>query len=515
VAMEPITLFARIVNPGGVARRLREVAPEVEIEGPDDNWRSAVITFREGKYKRTLTFTHDPAYYSEPNWSSQMSGMRGYFSRFPDTDRKTRVMMLTTSFRFSLGALFDPDFDPEGDQRLDVLFAVAELLDGVLFTPSSLRDARGRILFGSGGEVEEDAEAVWPRVAGEVSSSEPLGAAMHEMSRPKPPDDGDERSDPPTAERVVRRALALTAVTARAILEQDVENQDATATYQNLLTWVRDIRIDDEFEPDESEVLQRPLGRLEPCQRINSAWRLEGLVILAWALIRSDIPPHDQLVSLKPLWRSLGLLDTTAAVKLLAKPTLRSREEIDTLRNRLFALHWRLRNFHVTPGVMDFADYARNCWFGPLDLTGLRLVKGDLALRGNRIDRAPLDVFSSAHSAAQERHQAANWLWEGPERYSQASVATWRRSTRQRPHLSRAIAILWQNYYLIIKYKIYHLPANAHTGESPPSAMSGARRRSRDRTAPRASFLPRNRLASAPAQDNFQSLAAARAPTLP
>ena len=44
-----------------------------------------------------------------------MSGMRGYFARFPDTDRKQRVMMLTTSLRFSLGTLFEPDFDPDGD----------------------------------------------------------------------------------------------------------------------------------------------------------------------------------------------------------------------------------------------------------------------------------------------------------------------------------------------------------------------------------------------------------------
>jgi hypothetical protein len=45
-------------------------------------------------------------------------------------------------------------------------------------------------------------------------------------------------------------------------------------------------------------------------------------------------------------------------------------------------------------------------------------------MRGERIDRAAPDVFSSAHSAAQERHQAVNWLWEGPRRYSRASVAT-------------------------------------------------------------------------------------------
>jgi hypothetical protein len=424
MAMEPITLFARIADPAGVARRLRELVPAVEIDGADGNWRNAVVTFGKGKKKRTLTLTHDPAYYSEPNWSTQMSGMRGYFSRFPDTDRKPGVMALTTSFRFSLGTLFDPDFDPEGDPRLDVLFAVAELLDGVLFTPSALRDARGRILFAAGGEDEEDPNAVWPRVVGEVSVSDPLGATMHEMSRPKVSDEEDVGADAPPAERVARRALALTAVTARAILEQDTANPKALGTYQDLLAWVGEIGIDDEFEPDEWEVLQRPLGKLDQRMQTNSTWRLEGLVVLAWALGRFEIPPHDQLVSLNPLWRSLGLLDADAAKALLANRTLRPRPEIGALRNRLFALHWRLRNFHVNPGVMDFAAYARTCWFGPLDVTGLPLVEGDLGLRGARIDRAPSDVFSSAHSAAQERHKAANWLWEGPERYSQASVAT-------------------------------------------------------------------------------------------
>src|SRR4051794_2243779 len=147
MAMEPITLFARIADPAGVARRLRELAPTVDIDGPEDDWRRAVVTFDEGGDERTITFTHDPDYYAEPNWSAQMSGMRGYFQRFPDTERKPMVMALPTSLRFSLGTLFEPDFAPEGDPRLSVLFEVAELLDGVLFTPSALRDAQGRILF--------------------------------------------------------------------------------------------------------------------------------------------------------------------------------------------------------------------------------------------------------------------------------------------------------------------------------------------------------------------------------
>jgi hypothetical protein len=76
MSMEPVTLFARIADPAGVARRLRELAPGVEVDGPDKDWRNARVTFGKWWKKRTLTFTHDPAY-SEPNWSAQMHGTRG------------------------------------------------------------------------------------------------------------------------------------------------------------------------------------------------------------------------------------------------------------------------------------------------------------------------------------------------------------------------------------------------------------------------------------------------------
>src|SRR5262249_4666450 len=82
MSMEPISLFARIADPTGVARRLRELAPSVAIDGPDNAWRKAVVTFGKLWKKKRLTLTHDPEYYAEPNWSTQMNGMRGYFSRF-------------------------------------------------------------------------------------------------------------------------------------------------------------------------------------------------------------------------------------------------------------------------------------------------------------------------------------------------------------------------------------------------------------------------------------------------
>src|SRR5262245_60053009 len=200
VAQEPITIFAHILDPAGVARLLREQAATAKADGPDDSWANAVVTFDDGTSKRTLTFKHNPEYYGGPGWSQQKAGMRRYFSRFPDSPRKQQVMLLTSSFRFSIGSIFEPDFAPDGDERLDLLFKVAQLLDGVLFTPSSLRDAHGRTLFSSGGEENEDPEAEWPRVRGEVSVSTPAGAAMHDISRPKPPNEAQDNDDPPTAE---------------------------------------------------------------------------------------------------------------------------------------------------------------------------------------------------------------------------------------------------------------------------------------------------------------------------
>ena len=104
--------------------------------------------------------------------------------------------------------------------------------------------------------------------------------------------------------------------------------------------------------------MHRGLGGLKESDQINATWRLEGLVVLAWALGRFEMPPHDALVSLNSLWKSLGLLDADEARTLLESPVLRTRAEIATLRNQLFALHWRLRNFSIKPAVIDFEGSA-------------------------------------------------------------------------------------------------------------------------------------------------------------
>src|SRR5437764_4400496 len=135
--------------------------------------------------------------YDGPGWPWQVLGMRGYFSRFPEGGRKPDILRLIGTFRFALATDWEPDLDPEGDERLPYLFAVTRHLDGVLFSPSSLRDAEDRILISADGEF--DADAVLPKMP---------SVAAPAAGDENPGDDGeDDEPEPPTPERVARRAL--------------------------------------------------------------------------------------------------------------------------------------------------------------------------------------------------------------------------------------------------------------------------------------------------------------------
>lgn len=429
---EIINVFARTADLAGVARRLRELHPSVAIDGPDHDWRSATLTFGRLLWKRTLTFSHDADYHAEPNWSAQMDGMRGYLQRFPESGRKQIAVGLPTTFRFSLAAILEPPLAAGADPRFDALTAVARHLDGVLFTPAGLLDAHGRVLFGAGGEAEEDPRAAWPKVIAQVRVPVAPAGGHPEDGDVGDGEDGFEPS-PPSAERVARRALALVAVTVRAYNEAETHGTEAAGLHRELLNWVRDAGIEDELEGpdpsvprwvDERSVVMAPPGGLDAQAQTDASWRAEGLAVLAWALGLYELPAHDEPADPFTLWETLEDGDAAKARALLASATLRPREEIEALRKRLFALHWRLRDFTLNPRRMDFAEIARTAWFGPLDIAGLPLAEGDLAIRGVPIDQADPALFGAVHSATMERHKAANWLCDGPERYSDADIAT-------------------------------------------------------------------------------------------
>lgn len=423
MAAEPIVIYSHKVDPAGVLEALRRLAPDLAVEGPPDNWTRTTIKNPRGALRKasTLSFGHDRGYYAGPEWANQMRGMQGYFSRFPANENTARIMLLIDSFRFSITTFPPPEpelFLDSDDPRLRYVFAVVKHLDGVIFTPSSLRDAAGRVLYGA---RDPDPQAVMPAIYKTVAAA-PRSARTRSQHGTLP-DEGAPR--PLGAERVARRACALAAVTGRASLErQDPHDSGVEQTRQRILRWVDEIGIGDELEPDEWKLLQLPLGAPPQHDTVNATWRLEGLGVLLWALGRYELPPHDEPANVAEMLPLLGVPDAAHSREFIQRAALRPAAELEKLRERLFAIHWRVTDWRLRPRTMDFANFAKTAWFGPLDLEGVSLAENDLAIGGLPISRAAASVVAAATSAAMERHLAINWLHAAGDRYSQTDVST-------------------------------------------------------------------------------------------
>ena len=303
--MPPLNLFSHNIDPAGVLDVLRDFG-DLTVDGQVSEWTEATVRSKAGLFrKHSVTLGHSVEYYSEPEWSQQMSDMMGYFASFPDSAARTNTLRLVRSFRFAL-ALPDQDFDfnePERDPRLQVVFAVAKHLDAVLFQPGYLIDSTGRVLLDPSGESEP--EAVLPATA-ELPGWYADGATGEEDGEAE--EDEDYEPMPPDAEKVMRRALALAAITARALTEKEEPRPDDMEGFRRELNeWVSALGLDDELEPAEAEFLARQDVPDEQAL-VNAVWRIEGLAVLAWALGLADMPRYDQLVTPMELWKNLPAL---------------------------------------------------------------------------------------------------------------------------------------------------------------------------------------------------------------
>lgn len=421
MAAGPITLFSHKVDPAGVLRVLRELAPNLRLTGNDEQWQQIVIAGKAGIFRKadTITFNHDPQYYTGLKWDQQLAGMRGYFRQFRQNENTDRVMLLIQSFRFALAVIAEPEIDIDSsDERLKYIFAVARHLDAAIFMPTSLRDASGRVLISA--DQDPDSDATMPAIYKHVSAG-PRDALPISQGGAKL----EAKMKPPTSQRVAQRACALAALTGRALLEREDANDPAVeVTRRRIVDWIEATGIGGELEPDEWKVVQRPCLKLSEQEAVNSVWRLEGLGILAWALNLFDLLPADQLVDPGKLLPAIGILNVNRTESLLASPQLRTPEEMERLSHQLFAVHWRLRNFQLKPEAMNFAEFAKTAWFGPLRIEKVRLIDGDLAIGDRAISAAPEESVRAAQSAASERHVAINWLRGRSQIYSETDDST-------------------------------------------------------------------------------------------
>jgi len=108
----------------------------IAIDGPDDGWRKAVFRFEKWWSKAASRSPTIRDSYSEPNWFlcryERDAAATSRDSQMSDGGR--RVTALTTTFRFSLGPIFDPESDPTGGSAAGSSVAVTEMLGLVALT---------------------------------------------------------------------------------------------------------------------------------------------------------------------------------------------------------------------------------------------------------------------------------------------------------------------------------------------------------------------------------------------
>lgn len=412
----PITIYSRRVIPKDVALQLQKLAPNLQIDGTPDSWSTIRIETQPKSFLKSakvLELSHDEDYYDGPGWPQQQMGMANYFSSFPNSPFQKELIQRVFSFRFSISAKGEGLSVDKLDRRMELILSICQQLDGILFLPWTVRDARGRILLDQ--HLRPHADAVLPAMP---------PRSEHEESE----DDDDEAVEPPSAERVARRLLSLLAVAARATMELDFK-QGAEGLQEyltKLVPWIEASGFRDELEPQEWKVIQRPLGRLENQDFIDAMWRVEGLAVLAWAMKLCPLPPYDEIVVPVELYKAIGFLDNEKCQTLIKAPQLRSKEELEDMRKHLLAFHWRVREFSLRPNAVDFVDFSKECWFGGFDVQQFRIIDGDMALGDHAIVDASEEQLGIAQSTANERHMAINWL-SGLSRkglYSQADQST-------------------------------------------------------------------------------------------
>jgi len=233
--------------------------------------------------------------------------------------------------------------------------------------------------------------------------------------------DSTEKRTPPDAARVAARAIVLSAITCRGMLDFDDDKREAEERRRAMCGWLEGIGAANELEENEHSLVRTPIGQLDQQDLIDAMWRSEGMLVLAWSLARLELPRYDEPCDSFGVALQLGFLRERSATA-LERPLLRPREEIERRANTYLTVHWRLRQHSIHPRLMELVNQVSGCTWG--SLAEVDLIDGDLDVGGKRIDRIGEDLLHRTMSIARERHKAFNWLLGFEPVYSKVATHT-------------------------------------------------------------------------------------------
>ena len=229
---------------------------------------------------------------------------------------------------------------------------------------------------------------------------------------------------PPSAQRVARRALVLSAVVCRGNIDRGAGDAEAESVRNRILDWIASLDVQGETEPHEAALLKVPLGALTGQQVIDATWQAEGLAVLAWALKRLNLPKHDEKVDPYAVTDALEFLSEDAA-ELIRSAQLRGDAEIRALRELYYDIHVALRDFERHRRLTNFTRWVNPAHLAVLDLKLTALVAGgDLQLGGQPLGVASEDQRRLGEWIMRQRHRASIWLVGEESVYSEVSADT-------------------------------------------------------------------------------------------
>ena len=231
-------------------------------------------------------------------------------------------------------------------------------------------------------------------------------------------------AEPVNAQRVVRRALVLAALSCRGSIETGAGQAEAETLRSRILDWIGLLKLEQELESSEQRVLYAHLGTLGQREVIESTWAVEGLAILGWGLNLLNLPKHDEKVDPFGVTDSLYFLSDDAA-GLIPSARLRSTAELKAYREVAYSIHCRLTGFARSRDRKDFAAWIERAWIDLLRIDPVHfIVLGDLGIDDKEISDAEQNRIQACESLTFQRHRAIIWLLGGHPVYSKTPADT-------------------------------------------------------------------------------------------
>lgn len=215
--------------------------------------------------------------------------------------------------------------------------------------------------------------------------------------------------EPPDAVSVAKRALILSVIACRGFVDKQSAIPEQAKWAKDSANWLRALGMDEDLSAWERGILGTELGRLTDRDQVNASWLSEGLVVLAWALQRAEMPAYDVQCDPYAVSVALGFMKPYGET-VLAKSTLRNDTELSEYSGFIYHLHWRIRDFSLFGRPYDFEANLKDADKQSASQFGLKLCDKDVKVGDGPLFRAAENERRHLASIVQERHRASNWL---------------------------------------------------------------------------------------------------------